>query len=141
MGFSLRAEMQFSAGHRLIGYPGKCSAPHGHTYRAELVVAGGELDAVGMVQDFGVLKKAMRGWITEHWDHAFLLNSRDQAMIKAMALVDQSRVYLLDQANPTAENMARIFYDAMRNILGESVSAAVIWETAEQCAEFSGEAR
>ncbi|GAA2215791.1 hypothetical protein GCM10009850_112590 [Nonomuraea monospora] len=67
MTFLLRAQAEFSAGHRLIGYGGKCASPHGHTYKAELLLSGTALDSLGMIRDFGDLKNILRAWIQEHW--------------------------------------------------------------------------
>jgi 6-pyruvoyltetrahydropterin/6-carboxytetrahydropterin synthase len=137
MGYALRAETQFSAGHRLIGYSGRCSSPHGHTYRVELVLSGSELDHVGMVMDFGSVKDELRSWIDQHWDHAFLLNSLDVRMIRALQSVEESRLFLFDQSNPTAENMARTLYRAMHKGIGHGVTAAIVWETSQQYAQYS----
>jgi 6-pyruvoyltetrahydropterin/6-carboxytetrahydropterin synthase len=137
MSFSLRAETSFSAGHRLFDYPGKCASPHGHTYRAELVLSGDHLDATGMIKDFGTVKRELRAWITEHWDHAFLVNSSDALLIDSLKAIDESRVYVFEDLNPTAENMARTLYQRMREIIGAEVTAAVVWETAEQYAAYS----
>ena len=42
-----RVAITFDAGHRLLNYPGKCASPHGHTFTAEVLVAGRDLDGRG----------------------------------------------------------------------------------------------
>src|SRR5262245_40582673 len=75
-----RVEIVFDAGHRILGHQGKCSSPHGHTYRAEVFVRADELDQLGFAIDFGSLKAPLKAWIDSHWDHAFLLNALDEQL-------------------------------------------------------------
>src|SRR5262249_28068139 len=100
-------EVHFDAGHRLLDYRGKCSAPHGHSYRAEVLTAAPQLDALGLGLDFVNIKAPIRAWIDAHWDHAFLLNDRDIYLVDALKRIPESSLYLFHNANPTAEIMAR----------------------------------
>lgn len=136
MSYQIRSVVHFSAGHRILGYKGKCLSPHGHSYRAELSLAGDRLDSLGLLADFGDIRSAMREWIDDHWNHAFLLNSLDTAMIDALKTVPESRIFLFSDANPTAENMARKLCTEMRESVGDMVSSASIWETQDQHAVF-----
>src|SRR5262249_22784820 len=49
--------IQFAAGHRVFGHEGKCRYLHGHNFVALVTAAADDLDAVGRVIDFGVLKE------------------------------------------------------------------------------------
>ena len=37
--FTDRIELTFDAGHRQLYYQGKCESPHGHTFKAEILVS------------------------------------------------------------------------------------------------------
>ncbi|NBU05839.1 MAG: 6-carboxy-5,6,7,8-tetrahydropterin synthase, partial [Sphingobacteriia bacterium] len=50
-------KIDFDAGHRVIGHQNKCQYLHGHRYSLEITATALELDELGMVADFGVLKK------------------------------------------------------------------------------------
>jgi 6-pyruvoyltetrahydropterin/6-carboxytetrahydropterin synthase len=102
-----RVTITFDAGHRLPNYRGKCASPHGHTFTAEVLVAGRDLDALGLVVNFGDVKAPLKRWIDDQWDHGFLLNDREGALIEAFAAVPEAKLYLFRDANPSAEVMAR----------------------------------
>ena len=131
-----RVEIAFDAGHRLLGHGGKCAAPHGHTYRAELFVATRELDGLGLALDFGDLKGPMKAWIDAHWDHAFLLNDADTRLVEALRAVPESKLYLFRGVNPSAEAMARELFGVARERLGDLVQRVRVWESPTQYAEF-----
>ena len=98
--------LEFDAGHRVLGHQGKCRHPHGHRYAGEVSAIAPELNALGMVTDFALLKETCGGWIDEHWDHGFLVAEKDTEMQNAMSLIKDSKVYILP-CNPTAENIAQ----------------------------------
>lgn len=112
----------FSAGHRVTGHESKCQHLHGHNYRVhftcEAITALDQLDAIGRVVDFGVVKERLCMWLEENWDHKFLAWDKDPVMRALEAAVagnaitggnslgkwKESLVWL--PFNPTAENMA-----------------------------------
>lgn len=109
----------FSAGHRVHGHESVCSHLHGHNYRIHFHVASptDELDRVGRVVDFSVIKSVLCTWLEENWDHKFLAWERDELMRvivpnsnrftahgDALAMLIGSVVWV--PFNPTAENMA-----------------------------------
>ena len=49
--------LEFDAGHRVLGHEGKCKNLHGHRYSAEITVTAPDLDGLGRVIDFGVIKE------------------------------------------------------------------------------------
>jgi 6-pyruvoyl tetrahydropterin synthase/QueD family protein len=69
---------QFCAGHRVHQHESKCRNLHGHNYVVLITARGinSELDALGRVVDFSVLKQ-MSFWCEEHWDHGFILKEND----------------------------------------------------------------
>ncbi len=116
--FEVSVEETFAAGHALRNYHGKCENVHGHNYRVRVVIEGEQLDAAGLLVDFVELKRIMRG-IIERLDHTFL-----------------NDIPPFTELNPSAENMARYFYQEMGNGLGGGsrtnpvrVAEVKIWET------------
>ena len=146
---------QFCSGHRIYGHESKCAYLHGHNYVA-LVTARiassidrqgklidsniRDLDKLGRVIDFGVLKKCIGEWIDENWDHTLLLQESDP-LAQDMEFLTKYNCYRGDkpylfQQPPTAEIMAHELLTVSKNILsvyhGIKVAKVVVWET-ENC--------
>lgn len=62
-----------------------------------------------------------------------MLLRRDDPLIGALQSVGEDAVALPD--NPTAENIARLIFEAARN-LGLPVSSIKLWESRDSYAEF-----
>jgi 6-pyruvoyltetrahydropterin/6-carboxytetrahydropterin synthase len=122
--FQVSVEETFSAGHALRGYKGKCENPHGHNYRVRVTLEGERLDSIGLLYDFTQLKRILRQLIGEV-DHRFL---NDQAPFDAI--------------NPSAENIAKFFYDETARQMngpdhGPRIASITVWETDETSATFT----
>jgi 6-pyruvoyltetrahydropterin/6-carboxytetrahydropterin synthase len=132
--------IQFCAGHRVHLHESKCRNLHGHNYVAFFKATAPDLDSVGRIIDFSVLKERIGGWIDQHWDHGFLAFCRDEEALAALASVPQQKVYLMD-ANPTAENMAEYLLRVIcpKVLAGTLVRvvSVVLWETENCHAEAS----
>lgn len=96
----------FSAGHRLWQHESKCAHVHGHNYVVEFHATAEQLDSVGRVIDFSVLKDRLGGWIDQHWDHGFICNKDDHEVLDVMNRIAGQKLFVMD-VNPTAENLAR----------------------------------
>lgn len=121
--FEVSVDATFAAAHRLRGYQGKCEQLHGHNYRVRLVVAGEQLDEVGLLQDFTALKRVLRG-IVDKLDHQYL-----------------NELPPFDKMNPSAENLARFIHDEtakqLAGQLGEaSLASVTVWETETASATY-----
>lgn len=92
-----------SCGHRVYGHEGKCRFLHGHNYRIHFDVIADDLDAVGRVIDFSVIKTHLCDWLEQRWDHRFLIWQEDPL---SRYLLDIDKEVVLVPFNPTAENMA-----------------------------------
>ena len=136
MTINVRVRMSFAAGHRLLGYSGKCSAPHGHNYDIELIIAGTDVDDVGMLADFSIIKRKSQEWISQHMDHAFLVNDQDAELLSALSHVAGARIYSFKSMNPTAENLARELHRSLSDHLQTRLDRVVVWESAQQWASF-----
>lgn len=137
---TIMRRIKFCAGHRLLRHGGKCEHFHGHNYVADFFVQGETQDDVGRVLDFSELKKRVKGWIDEHWDHSFLIHQDDDNARQALEMVQPSRFFVMPY-NPTAENMAKYLLEEMCPEVLEGTGAAAcrvrIWETDESYAEAS----
>lgn len=102
---SCTRRIEFDAAHRVMQHESKCRDLHGHRYAVEATFTGRELDALGRVVDFGVVKEVLGGWIDTNWDHATILHEKDKALGESIAAVTGQKIYYLPQ-NPTAENLA-----------------------------------
>lgn len=115
--YELTVEREFSSGHYLRNYHGRCENPHGHNYKVRLTLAGAELDQAGLLLDFKLIKQVMRP-VIDRIDHQMLNDLEPFTTV-----------------NPSAENIARYFYEQTSAQLAEMTSGRVrvkdctIWET------------
>ncbi len=114
--FEVTVDETFSSGHALRGYKGKCENVHGHNYKVRVTLEGPQLDSIGLLYDFTHLKRVIRE-IVGGVDHKFL---NDMAPF--------------DVINPSAENLAKYFYDETTRQMnampeGARVTSITIWET------------
>lgn len=100
-----------STGHRVYGHESKCAHLHGHNYRIHFTCEADDLDPVGRVIDFSVIKSALCMWVELVWDHKFLLWEEDP-MLETLKALDPEGVVSVP-FNPTAENMAKYLVDVV----------------------------
>jgi len=112
MSWVLKVRDRFSAAHFLREYRGKCEKVHGHTFQVEVQVEVGELDPTGIGIDFAVVKKKLAGILPDHQ----LLNEAYEF-------------------NPTAENLARRFFEDLKPFF--PVRAVTVWESEDASATYS----
>ncbi len=93
-----------SCGHTVFNHESKCAMLHGHNYRVTFHISAKELDAIGRVMDFSVIKEKLCMWLEDNWDHRFLVWEEDDRL-SALAMID--REVVATTFNPTAENMAK----------------------------------
>lgn len=133
--FRVSREIDFSYGHRLLNYAGKCRHLHGHNGRTLITIESSELDARGMVMDFSEIKRVLSQWIDEALDHRMILCRKDPAVAVLQQLGEP--LFLMDE-NPTAENIAKlIFQQASQR--GFPVVEVRLWETPRCYATYSPE--
>jgi 6-pyruvoyltetrahydropterin/6-carboxytetrahydropterin synthase len=126
--YRVTREIHFCYGHRLLNYEGKCRHLHGHNGRAVIAIEAPSLDALGMVMDFSRIKHVVNKWIDENLDHRMLLHKDDPVL--PLLRQQQEPVYVMD-VNPTAENIARLIFDFVKQ-QGFPVVEVRLWET-ESC--------
>lgn len=127
--FEVSVEESFAAGHALRGYRGKCENIHGHNYKVRVTLRGPELGSIGLLFDFKDLKDAIHSTI-HRLDHQFL-----------------NEVPPFDAINPSAENLARYFYEEVARLLSTdapkgnpsapcSVERVTVWESDSTTASY-----
>ena len=122
--YEVTVEEDFSSGHYLRNYKGKCENPHGHNYKVRVTLAGAALDEIGLLLDFKLLKQVLMP-IIDRIDHQMLNDLEPFTTL-----------------NPSAENIAKYFYDETnRHLAGATVGrvrvkACTIWETGTTTATY-----
>ncbi len=131
--FQVSVEEEFAAGHALRGYRGKCENPHGHNYKIQVTLEGPSLDNIGLLYDFAELKKAIHETV-QKLDHQFM-----------------NDVAPFDALNPSAENIAKLFYEEITDFLSRHarkagngapestfcrVNQVKVWETSTTTATY-----
>jgi 6-pyruvoyltetrahydropterin/6-carboxytetrahydropterin synthase len=131
---------EFDAAHRVLGHPGPCGFLHGHRYRLQVVVEATDLNALGMLIDFGDIKRVVDERLVSEWDHAALFRYDDplvQAVLEAQPEAPERVITLPD--NPTAEVLAKMAFQRISKALPEGVTLTevTIWETPHCSASIS----
>ena len=135
-------EFRFEAAHALMGYDGPCRNVHGHSYELSVTVIGSPVcdhtsAKLGMVMDFGDLKKIIKKQIVDPFDHALLLNSSvPQKELQNFGEPFTNVVLLPYQ--PTSENFLLDFAIRISDFLPEGVKlhSMRLRETANSYAEW-----
>jgi len=99
-----------SCGHRVYGHESKCKYLHGHNYRVHFECAG-ELDELGRVIDFGVIKDKLCMWLEDNYDHKFLVWEKDP--LSKLREYDFEQSLVVVPYNPTAENIAKYLVETI----------------------------
>lgn len=125
--YEVTVEATFSSGHYLRNYHGRCENPHGHNYRVLVTLAGEELDQTGLLLDFKELKQLLRP-IVEYLDHQMV-----------------NELEPFTSLNPSAENLARYFFDRTDEIILQITKGRVrvlkstVFETDSSAATYSSQ--
>ena len=130
--FRVTREISFCYGHRLLEYGGKCRHLHGHNGKAVVTLEAAALDALGMVVDFSAIKRVLGKWIDDALDHRMLLHQDDPIIPE---LVKQGEPFVTLDANPTAENIARLIFERAA-ASGLPVTEVTLWETDSSFATY-----
>jgi 6-pyruvoyltetrahydropterin/6-carboxytetrahydropterin synthase len=118
--YELTISGELAAAHFLRGYQGPCQELHGHTWKLEVTVQSGELNALGLVVDFKELKSRLQE-ILKPLDHG-CLNDRPAFQTN----------------NPTTENLAKYVYEEFsRQVEGVRVKNVRVWESDSSSVSYS----
>lgn len=119
--FEVSKVIWFCAAHQVRFDDGQCERLHGHNWRVRVTVRARQLDRIGYVIDFAVLKRA--AWeAVERFDHGNL-----------------NELPPFTEVNPTAENLAHyVHVELSRRFNDERVRVyqVEIWETENNRAAY-----
>ena len=98
--YELNKDMQFAAAHYVPSEEaGKCRRMHGHTYYANVTIAGDTLNASGFLVNFAEIKRL----IHDRFDHTLLNEDTDN--------FDDENPYLFPTTEVVARTIGRIVQD------------------------------
>jgi 6-pyruvoyltetrahydropterin/6-carboxytetrahydropterin synthase len=135
-------EFTFEMAHALLGYDGSCKYVHGHSYGLAVTVIGEPLTdtsnpKLGMVIDFGDLKRIVKEAVVDVFDHALVLNAETprDGFHATRELFD--KLIFVDY-QPTSENMVADFAGRISGRLpqGMKLHTVRLRETATSFAEW-----
>jgi 6-pyruvoyltetrahydropterin/6-carboxytetrahydropterin synthase len=135
-------KIHFCYGHRVMNHESKCATMHGHNGIIWVHATPiNDLDSIGRVIDFSVLKNVIGGWVDQYWDHTMILFKEDKITLE---LVEKApafkKPYVMD-LNPTAENLAHhLLWEICPKILkgqGIIINKVTFYETENCYAEQS----
>ncbi|MDR2162253.1 MAG: 6-carboxytetrahydropterin synthase [Desulfovibrio sp.] len=118
----LTVRSEFSAGHALRHYRGKCENPHGHNFAVEAVVQGDALAPdTGMLADFSLLRQDLN------------------AALAGLDHRDLNQTPPFDEHNPSSENLARHIFRLLSPLAarrGVRLRSVTVGEKATQSATY-----
>jgi len=141
----LTKEFKFEMAHALKGYDGLCRNIHGHSYELLVTVIGVPVSdttstKLGMIMDFGDLKRIVRQSIVDEFDHALVLNRESVDDFSPLDAEIFGRTILVDY-QPTSENMLIDFASRLKNLMPADVKLhhLLLRETVTSYAEWFAE--
>ncbi|MGL4209102.1 MAG: 6-carboxytetrahydropterin synthase QueD [Candidatus Adiutrix sp.] len=123
--FELKVTNHFAAAHNLREFYGKCENLHGHNWFVEVCVRAEKLDNIGLVMDFGLIKKHLNT-VLELIDHKYL-----------------NELEPFKTTNPSSENIAKFIFDNLAPYINSEsggrvwLHSASAWETKNASATYS----
>lgn len=119
--FQITVTDNFSSAHSLRGYPGKCANTHGHNFDVKLTLNAHNLDELGMIIDFAIVKEKLCDAL-QTLDHK-----------------DLNSLPMFKDINPTSENIAKYIHDDLTKKLeasGVELSAVEVSENPSSSATY-----
>jgi 6-pyruvoyltetrahydropterin/6-carboxytetrahydropterin synthase len=98
---------------------------HGHRYTVEATFKTDDLDELGMVMDFGIIKEKFKEWLMHNWDHNTILSVQDRELGDKIAKSTGQKICYID-TNPTAENMGYYLLHAVCPLIFKSARAKCV---------------
>jgi len=129
--------LEFDAAHRVMRHESKCHNLHGHRYVVDVTCSADDLDQLGRVVDFGVIKSVFGRWVDAHLDHGTIVNHEDGAL--ADLCRNQGWKLYTMHGNPTAENVAEELHSKASELLsplGVDVRSVRVYETPNCWADY-----
>lgn len=118
-------EFRFEAAHQLPHHDGKCQRLHGHSFVGSISIKSDCLQSegaqMGMVLDYGLIKKHIQPMVDKYLDHHYLNESTGLE-------------------NPTSEELARWIFDYLQNDGLDGLYSVEIRETCTSSCIYFGNA-
>lgn len=99
--YRIHVRDHFDSAHYLRGYQGKCEALHGHRWEVVAALETTQLDEIDLGYDFTPFKRLLKEQVLARLDHHCI-----------------NDVPPFDQINASTENLARVIYGWLREVLG-----------------------
>ena len=111
--------------HALKGHDGPCRFIHGHSYKLSVTLTGEPVvdstsPRLGMVMDFGDMKKIVQENIIRIFDHALVLN-RHSVLEEKDKNPELFEKLLMVDYQPTSENLLIDFADRIKPLLPQGI--------------------
>ncbi|MDR2353892.1 MAG: 6-carboxytetrahydropterin synthase QueD [Deltaproteobacteria bacterium] len=122
--YELKITNHFAAAHNLREFYGKCENLHGHNWFVEVKVRAKDLDKIGLVMDFGVIKKLLNE-VLDLLDHKYL-----------------NELEYFQTRNPSSENIAYFIFQNLNPGIQKSSEGRVqlysvsAWESDNAAATY-----
>ena len=141
----LTKEFRWEMAHALWNYDGLCKNIHGHSYILQVTVIGEPISdtsnpKLGMVMDFGDLKKIVNKLIVDTMDHSLVISEKSEHQ-PLMQLNEMFERRHITPYQPTCENMIADFAGKIKSMLPKDVElhSLRLYETASAWAEWFAE--
>ena len=131
---TISAEAFFDSAHFLSGYPGKCANLHGHRWKVVAEVSAPDVGETGMVMDFKDLMGALRA-LADDMDHSLIMEEGSLRPATLQALREENFRIVMVPFRPTAENLARYFFEKLAPEIPGLIRVSV-YETPENRATY-----
>ena len=121
----LTKEFHFEASHALWNHDGKCKHIHGHSYKLLVTLLGTPVcdensPKLGMLMDFGDLKRLVNESIVDRYDHALVLSDKTphEMLPQTPQLFDK---LIITSYQPTCENLLIEFAELLKQKLPSNI--------------------
>lgn len=141
----LTKEFRWEMAHALWNYDGLCKNIHGHSYILQVTVIGEPISdpsnvKLGMVMDFGDLKKIVNKVIVDVMDHSLVISEKSEHR-PLLQLDEMFERRHITKYQPTCENMIADFAGRIIPLLpaGVALHSLRLYETATSWADWFAE--
>jgi 6-pyruvoyltetrahydropterin/6-carboxytetrahydropterin synthase len=135
----------FEMAHALKGHDGLCCNIHGHSYKLRVTVVGIPVSNLespknGMLIDFSDLKRIVKEFVIDKYDHALVLNNTTDSTVLEVLKKHYNRIIIVDY-QPTTEQILMDFAQILQKALPETISlySLRLSETTTSYAEWFSE--
>lgn len=136
--YYLTTKSEFDSAHFLLGHGGKCSNIHGHRWEIVAKICKQDLEqngqSRGMIIDFSDFKKEVRK-LADFFDHKLVIEELSLKPKTLEALNEEGFSIITLPFRPTAENLAKYFFDKLKEVK-MPIYSVEIYETPNNCAIY-----